>query len=65
MLIVWDKMFGTFQPEVEQPIYGLVHPNHSYDPLLVQFKHLRFVLRDAFSAKGLSIAIGKLAYGPG
>ena len=32
-LIIWDKMFGTFVPEVEEPHYGIVQRFRSYDPL--------------------------------
>ncbi len=33
MFIIWDRMFGTFQPEEEQPVYGLTKPLHSWNPL--------------------------------
>lgn len=32
-LIVWDKLFGTFQPEEEEPIYGITTPLRSWDPM--------------------------------
>jgi sterol desaturase/sphingolipid hydroxylase (fatty acid hydroxylase superfamily) len=36
VLIVWDKIFGTFQSEEEQPIYG-THEKMTYNPLRVAF----------------------------
>ncbi len=33
MFIIWDRMFGTFQPEEEQPVYGITKPLHSWNPL--------------------------------
>ncbi len=33
MLIIWDRMFGTFEPEVEQPVYGITKPLASWNPL--------------------------------
>lgn len=33
MFIVWDKLFGTFEPESEAPVYGTVKPLHSWNPL--------------------------------
>jgi sterol desaturase/sphingolipid hydroxylase (fatty acid hydroxylase superfamily) len=33
MFIIWDRMFGTFQPEEEEPVYGLTRPLHSWNPL--------------------------------
>ncbi|HEU5171704.1 MAG TPA: sterol desaturase family protein [Gemmatimonadales bacterium] len=33
VLIVWDRLFGTFTPEAEEPRYGTVHPPESWNPL--------------------------------
>lgn len=33
MLIVWDRLFGTFEPEREEPVYGTVKPLASWNPL--------------------------------
>lgn len=33
MLIIWDRMFGTFEPEREQAVYGTVKPVASFNPL--------------------------------
>ncbi|WP_272422295.1 sterol desaturase family protein [Polyangium jinanense] len=33
MLIIWDRMFGTFAEEDEQPVYGTVEPVASFDPV--------------------------------
>lgn len=32
-LIIWDRMFGTFQQEEEEPVYGIVRPLASWNPL--------------------------------
>ena len=32
-LIIWDRMFGTFQEEEEEPVYGIVRPLASWNPL--------------------------------
>ncbi len=32
-LIVWDRLFGTFQPEEEEPTYGITKPLASWNPL--------------------------------
>lgn len=32
-LIVWDRLFGTFQSEEEEPVYGIVHPLRSWNPV--------------------------------
>ena len=36
VLIVWDRMFGTFTPEVGEPVYGTVRPYRSWSPLWAQ-----------------------------
>lgn len=32
MFIVWDKWFGTFEAENEQPVYGITTPLRSWNP---------------------------------
>jgi alkylglycerol monooxygenase len=32
-LIVWDRLFGTFVPEEEEPVYGITTPLRSWNPL--------------------------------
>ena len=38
-LIIWDKMFGTFQPEEEKPTYGITKPINSWNPVFANFSH--------------------------
>jgi sterol desaturase/sphingolipid hydroxylase (fatty acid hydroxylase superfamily) len=33
IFILWDRLFGTFQTEEEEPVYGIVKPLASYNPL--------------------------------
>jgi sterol desaturase/sphingolipid hydroxylase (fatty acid hydroxylase superfamily) len=35
VLIIWDKIFGTFVKETETPRYGIVKPLQSYNPLWI------------------------------
>ncbi|HEY0978199.1 MAG TPA: sterol desaturase family protein [Flavobacteriales bacterium] len=32
-LIIWDKLFGTFQKEEEEPTYGITEPLTTWDPV--------------------------------
>jgi sterol desaturase/sphingolipid hydroxylase (fatty acid hydroxylase superfamily) len=32
-LIVWDRLFGTYQEEEEEPVYGITTPLASWDPV--------------------------------
>jgi sterol desaturase/sphingolipid hydroxylase (fatty acid hydroxylase superfamily) len=36
-LIIWDRIFGTFEEEVEQPVYGTVEKLESYQPTRILF----------------------------
>ena len=46
ILIVWDRLFGTFQPETNRPNYGLTKQIESSNPLDVQFSQIRLLLAD-------------------
>jgi alkylglycerol monooxygenase len=47
MFVFWDKLFGTFQPEEEQPKYGLTHPLKSYSFLWQHF-HYYFEIHECY-----------------
>ena len=49
VFIIWDKMFGTFQPEEETPDYGLVQNLGTFNPLRVAFHEWANMLRDIFA----------------
>ena len=53
VFIIWDKMFGTFQPEEEPPDYGLVQNLGTFNPLRVAFHEWVNMLRD-ISRPGLT-----------
>ncbi len=38
-LIIWDKLFGTFQAEEEEPTYGITTPLGSWDPMRANFHY--------------------------
>jgi len=46
VFIIWDKMFGTFQPEEETPDYGLVQNLGTFNPLRVAFHEWAGMLKD-------------------
>ena len=49
-LIIWDRMFGTFQPEEEEPVYGLTKPLNSWNPLWANLHVSRDLFNDAWLA---------------
>lgn len=38
-LIIWDKMFGTFQAEEERPVYGITKPLNSWNAVWANVNH--------------------------
>ncbi|MEZ4756196.1 MAG: sterol desaturase family protein [Flavobacteriales bacterium] len=40
-LIIWDKLFGTYQREEETPVYGITTPLASWDPVYANFHYWR------------------------
>ena len=48
VFIVWDRMFGTFVPEREddKPVYGIVKPIRSFNPVTVAYHEFAALLRD-------------------
>jgi alkylglycerol monooxygenase len=38
-LIVWDRLFGTFAPERDEPVYGITKPIASWNPVWANFHY--------------------------
>jgi sterol desaturase/sphingolipid hydroxylase (fatty acid hydroxylase superfamily) len=53
VFIFWDKLFGTFQPELAAvpPIFGTTRPPRSFHPLKVAFHELAAIWRDAVATR--------------
>ena len=47
---IWDRVFGTFQEELdhEPPVYGVLKPVNTWNPLLINFQHAFNVIQDAY-----------------
>lgn len=45
-LIIWDRMFGTFQPEEERPTYGITKPVNSWNAVWANFSHYATMARE-------------------
>ncbi|MBL4853663.1 MAG: sterol desaturase family protein [Robiginitomaculum sp.] len=56
ILIIWDRMFGTFVPELEgeDVDYGIVKPLKSYNPFVVAFHEFFAIGKDIFG-RGLTL----------
>ncbi len=46
ILIIWDRLFGTFVEEKERPKYGLTRNLKSYNPIKIAFHEWQDIWRD-------------------
>jgi alkylglycerol monooxygenase len=53
ILIIWDRIFGTFEPEIEQPVYGLVTPLTTWSILWGQTHHLHSIVSTFWKTEGI------------
>lgn len=55
IFIVWDKLFGTFQPELADvpPVYGITRPAQTWNPIKINFQHLWLLIQDAWRTKNI------------
>ena len=63
ILIIWDRMFGTFVEEEEHPTYGLVHQIKTFNPLRVALDEWISIFKDVFTASSLKSAF-MFVFGP-
>ena len=65
ILIIWDRLFGTFKPEEERPKYGLTKNIGSFNPAVVAFKTWGELFRKAYSSGSFVTAIKYFIKPPG
>jgi len=65
ILIIWDRLFGTYEPEGEKVIYGITEPVNSINPLVINFCEYWRIAKDVMGSKTVGEAFGYLFRGPG
>ena len=67
VFIVWDKMFGTFEPERDddRPRYGIVHNLPDFSILRAAFHEWWGIAKDVRAAPGLKARLGYMFGPPG
>lgn len=65
ILIVWDRMFGSFQPELHRPKYGLTKPVDTYNVFKLQYGDYAELWRDLKAAQSWRDRLGYLFGPPG
>lgn len=43
VLIIWDKLFGTYQREEEEPVYGLTTNIETYNPVKIELAGIQWL----------------------
>jgi sterol desaturase/sphingolipid hydroxylase (fatty acid hydroxylase superfamily) len=53
IFIFWDKIFGTFQEELEDvpAVYGITRPVRTWNPIKINFLHMWLLVKDAWHAQ--------------
>jgi sterol desaturase/sphingolipid hydroxylase (fatty acid hydroxylase superfamily) len=64
-LIVWDRLFGTFRAEEEEPVYGITRPLRSFNPIWANLQVPVDLLRMAGRTRRLHDGLRLLGKGPG
>ncbi len=65
ILIIYDRIFGTYAKETITPIYGITHNIYSHDPKDVLFHEYKNVISEISKIKGLKNKISFLFSKPG
>lgn len=65
ILIVWDRLFGTFEREDERVVYGLTTNIDTYNPVTVATHEYRDIVRDVAASTTWRDRLGFVLRGPG
>jgi alkylglycerol monooxygenase len=64
-LIIWDRMFGTYQRETEPIAYGITHPINTFDTMEIQTHQFQSIFQRVCSTPGFLNKLKVMFYGPG
>lgn len=65
IFIVWDRLFGTFEPEGERVVYGLTKDIHTFNLVQIGFHEIVAIVVDVRRAPSLRAKLGYLFAPPG
>lgn len=65
ILIIWDRLFGTFTPERQRPTYGLTSNIHTYNPLRIATHEWVAIWQDLRRSTSVREALHYLFDAPG
>lgn len=64
-LIIWDRLFGTFQKEEEEVVYGITVPLQTWNPLRAQLDVWRDLGKQMVRVRGWKARLNTLFKAPG
>jgi len=68
VLVIWDKLFGTFQREEEKVVYGLTNNINTNNPITINFIEYKAIWKDVKKCRNwkdrLRIVFGNLIWRP-
>jgi len=65
VFIIWDRMFGTFVPEIEKPVYGITTKFKSLNPLWANVYYYKEMWQLASQMKSIKNKIRLICMAPG
>ncbi len=65
ILIAWDRLFKTFEPEGDRPVYGLTDGVERYNPAAIIGNEYRDLLRDVARSGSWRARLSHVLRGPG
>jgi sterol desaturase/sphingolipid hydroxylase (fatty acid hydroxylase superfamily) len=65
MFTIWDRMFGTYQPETEPVDYGITKPINTSNPIKIGFIPFYRLFKDVIQARCWKDRFLYLVKGPG
>ena len=65
ILIIWDRIFGTFQEELYRPTYGLTSSINTYNPLKIVSHEWIDIFKDLKKSRNLKEVFYYIFAGPG
>lgn len=64
VFIIWDRLFGTFEEEQEEVVYGLTSNLKSHNPLNMVFHEWKNIFNDLIKKKAPLKAKFMYVFGP-
>ncbi|WP_420334105.1 sterol desaturase family protein [Roseibium sp.] len=65
ILIIWDKMFGTYEAETEKVQFGITEPVRSSNPFIINFRETALLAKDVLGPGPLNSRFARIFMPPG